>query len=130
MPSATNLVLKDAAAADVTFELLSPAAGDGGIAEWALKEGVISSVFPRVSAQARRTGNSSRKLTLKLKVPSSYMDTVTGLTKVGSAFEFNGDFSVPDDFPEALKDDTVAYTATLVANSLVKAMFRDGLPAT
>jgi hypothetical protein len=130
MPSAVTLVLKNAAAADKNFVVNSPAAGDGGIAEWALREGVISTVFPKITAQARRTGNQSRKLSLKLRIPSSYTDTVTGLTKVGSAFEFNGEFSVPDDFPEALKDDAVAFSSNLMADALVKAMFRDGLPAT
>lgn len=130
MPAAANLVLNNAAAVAKTFTLQTPASGDGGIAEWALQEGTIRGVFPRVTAQARRTGNQSRKLTLKATIPSSYTDTVTGLTRVASAFQFNGEFSVPDDFPEAKKDDAVAFISNLVADELVKSMFRDGLPAT
>lgn len=130
MPAAVDLTLNNGAAVLKTFALNSPAAGDSGIAEWALKEGAISSIFPRVTAQARRTGNASRKLTLKLRLPSSYTDTVTGLTKVGSAFEFNGDFSVPDDFPEALKNDAVAFSANLLLEAVIQAMMRDALPAT
>lgn len=132
MPQATDLVLKNGAGTpvDKTFALYSPAAGDNSVAEWALKEGVIASVFPRISALARRTGNASRKVQLKLRIPSSYTDTVTGLTKVGSAFEADISCSVPDDYPESLKADAIAFTKNLVAHALIQSMIRDGLPAT
>lgn len=132
MPQATDLVINNGAGTPVakTFTLLAPAAGYNAVAEWALKEGTISSVFPRVTALARPTGNQSKKTQIKLKVPSSYTDTVTGLTKVGSAFEADISVSVPNDFPESLKNDAVAFTANLVASTLVKAMIRDGSPAT
>lgn len=130
MPQAVNLTIKNAAAVDKTFSLNAPAAGDNGIAEWVLKEGLISSVFPKLTAQARRTGNNSRKCIVKFRFPSSYVDTNTNLPKVGSAFEGNVDVTVPDDFPEAMKDDGVAYLSNAIATSLFKAMFRDGLPAT
>jgi hypothetical protein len=113
-----------------TFTLYTPAAGDNSVAEWGLKEGVISSVFPRVTALARRTGNASRKVQLKLRIPSSYTDTVTGLTKVGTAFEADISCSVPDDYPESLKADAIAFTKNLVAHALIQSMIRDGLPAT
>jgi hypothetical protein len=131
MPQATDLVINNGAGTPVakTFTLLTPAAGDGGTAEWALKEGTIGSVFPRITSSAHRTGNASRQARIKLRIPSSYTDTVTGLTKVGSAFEFNGTFSVPDDFPEALKNDAVAYSSNLFDQTLIKAIIRDALPA-
>lgn len=130
MPQAVDLVLNNGAAVAKTFSLLSPAAGDNSIASWALKEGAISSVFPRITAQARQTGNAARRSQLKVKIPSSYTDTVTGLTKVGSAFEADIYTTVPDDFPEALKNDAVAFVKNLVAHALAQAMIRDGLPAT
>lgn len=132
MPQAIDLVINNGAGTPVakTFTLLAPAAGDNSVAEWALKEGTIGSVFPRLSCLAKRTGNNSRKAQIKLKVPSSYTDTVTGLTKVGSAFEADIFVSVPDDFPEALKNDAVAYTVNSVNHALFKAVIRDGLPTT
>jgi hypothetical protein len=129
MPQAADITVDNASAVAKTFTLLSPAAGYGSIAEWALKEGTISSVFPRLTALARSTGNRSKKSQIKLKVPSSYTDSVTGLTKVGSAFEADISVSVPDDFPEDLKDDAVAFTQGVVANAIIEAMMRDGLPA-
>ena len=129
MPQATNLVVKNAASVDKTFTLITPAAGDGGVAEWALKEGTISSVFPRVTASAHATPRG-RNCAIKLRIPSSFTDSVTGLTNVGSAFEVNVKVAVPGDFPEALKDDCVAFATNAVATALLKAVIRDAIPAT
>ena len=132
MPQATDLVINNGAGTPVakTFALMAPAAGDNSLATWKLKEGTISSVFPQITALARQTGNQSRTAQIKLRVPSSYTDSVTGLTKVGSAFEANVSVSVPDDFPEALKNDAVAFTANLINATLIKSMMRDASPAT
>lgn len=130
MPAAVDLVLNNAAAVAKTFALQVPAAGDGSIAKWALKEGTIASVFPIVTASARQTGNSSRLMQGKLRIPSSYTDTVTGLTKVGSGFEFNFTATVPEDYPEALKNDAIAFAKNLIANAVMQACIRDALPAT
>lgn len=132
MPQAVDLVINNGAGTPVakTFILMAPAAGDNSLATWKLKEGTISSVFPLITALARQTGNQSRTAQIKLRVPSSYTDSVTGLTKVGSAFEANISVSVPDDFPEALKNDAVAFTANLINATLIKSMMRDASPAT
>jgi hypothetical protein len=37
--------------------------------------------------------------------------------------------TVPDDFPEALKNDAVAFVKNLAANTIIQAVMRDGLPA-
>lgn len=129
MPQQTNLVINNAAAVAKTFTAMSP--GAYGIpAEWALKEGVVSTVFPTVTAMSTRTANQSRKLSLRLKVPSSYVDAATGLTKAGTAYEVNLTASVPDAFPEALRADAIAYVKNLVAHALIQDMLKDGTPAT
>lgn len=130
MPQATNITVKNAAGTDKVFALVNPSAGDGGIALWALKEGTISAVFPQLTASAAKTGNRSRKLSVKYRQPSSYTDSVTGLTAVGSAAEVNTTVSIPDDFPEGLKDDFVAFYTNIVRDALIQAMFRDAYPAT
>lgn len=131
MPAAVDIVINNGAGTPVakTFSLISPAAGDNAYANWRLKEGVISSVFPAIAVLARANG-SARKANIKLRIPSSYTDSVTGLTKVGSAFDFNVDVTVPDDFPEALKNDAVAFASNLMANALIKLIVRDATPAT
>lgn len=132
MPQATDIVINNGAGTPVakTFILQAPAAGDNSVAGWALKEGTISSVFPRITALARKTGNQARLVQIKFRLPSSYTEAVNGLTRVGSAFEMNLTATVPDDFPESLKNDAVAFSANLIAHTLVKAMMRDALPAT
>lgn len=132
MPQATDLVINNGAGTPVakTFTLYAPAAGDGSYANWRLKEGAISSVFPRIAMLARPTGNNARKSVVKLQIPSSYTDTVTGLTKVGSAFDVELNVTVPDDFPESLKNDAVAFTKNLIAHAVTQAVIRDGQPAT
>lgn len=129
MPQATDLVIKNSAAEDKTFALITPAAGDGGVAEWALKEGTISSVFPRLSASSK-AASDKRNLKIKFFMPSSYTDTVTGLTNVGSRAEANTSVTIPRDFPEALKPDFVAYSTNAYKTALMQAMWRDALPAT
>lgn len=132
MPQAIDIVLKNGASSpvDKTFTLYAPAAGDNSFANWRLKEGAISSVFPRVAMLARPTGRNARKSIIKLQIPSSYTDTVTGLTKVGSAFDMEVNVTVPDDFPESLKNDAVAFAANLMNHALTKGVIRDGQPAT
>lgn len=129
MPQATDLVIKNSAAVDKTFALITPAAGDGSVAEWALKEGTISSVFPRLSASSK-AASDKRNLKIKFFMPSSYTDTVTGLTNVGSRAEVNTSITIPRDFPEALKSDFVAYATNAYKTTLMQAMWRDALPAT
>jgi len=132
MPQATDITINNGAATPVakTFTLIAPASGDGSYANWRLKEGAISSVFPRIAIAARQSSKAARKANLKVQIPSSYTDTVTGLTKVGSAFDCNIDVTVPDDFPEALKNDAVAFVVNFVAHAMAKAVIRDAVPAT
>lgn len=129
MPQASDIIVKNAASVDKTFALITPAAGDGGIAEWALKEGTISAVFPRITASSHKTPRG-RVLTEKFRYPSSYNDAVTGLTNVGSAAEVNVKISVPSDYPENKKDDFVAFTVNAFQTALLKAMMRDAVSAT
>lgn len=132
MPKATDLIVKNGASSpvDKTFSLVSPAAGDGSLATWYLKEGLTSASFPSFTAAARPTGNKSRQLRLKLHVPSSYTDPSTGLTTVGVACEINTSVSIPDAFPEDKKADVVAYACNLMNHPLVKNMIRDAYSAT
>lgn len=126
MPQAQNITVQNASSVDKVFTLLTPAAGDNSLARWALKEGGSPAAFPTMTALARATNNKSRKSQLRIRIPYSYTDQVTGLVKAGPAFEFNGDFTVADEFPEGFRDDAVAYISNLVAHHLVKAGYRDG----
>lgn len=130
MPQAIDLTVKNGANVDKTFTLVAPAAGMGGVAMWALKEGTISAAFPTLTAVAQTNGGGVSHLRVKLSVPSSYTDSVTGLTNVGAGVLMDAHFRVPNVFPEALKADWVAYAVNLLNTALLKAMIKDGQPAT
>lgn len=132
MPQAIDLTINNGAGTPVakTFTLYTQAAGDNSLATWKLKEGPTASVFPVVTALTRPTGNQARKLQLKFRMPSYYTDSGSGLTTMGPAFEFDGSFTMPDNFPEVSKNDAVAFTSNLLAHALIKAMMRDAIPAT
>lgn len=132
MANATDLIVDNGAATPVakTFTLISPAAGDGGLATWALKEGTISTVFPRFTASARNVNGRARSAKFKLTMPASYTDTVTGLTSVNSKAEIIVTVNMPDDFPESLKSDFVAFGVNLQSDPYVQGLIRDALSAT
>lgn len=132
MANATDLVVNNGASTPVekTFTLISPSAGDGGLAMWALKEGTISTVFPRFTASARSVNGRARSAKFKVTMPASYTDSVTGLTSVNSRGELIVTVNIPDEFPEALKDDFVAFSTGLLSTAYVKSLMRDALSAT
>ena len=127
MPQATDLVLANGAPTPVqkTFKLMSPSAGDGSWCNWRLQEGTISTVFPALASCSRDNGpRTARKLDLKVRVPSSYTDAVTGLTVVNSNFTFDATVTCPNAFPEALKPDAIAFVSNFMAAALVKEMMK------
>lgn len=125
-----NIVVKNAADADKTFTFVSPAAGYESLATWHLKEGAIQGVFPVLTAMAKPTANKSQVGKLRLRVPSSFVDSSTGQVSVGSSIEFNLTVSIPKDYPEAAKDDAVVYFQELVASAPLSAFLRDAFPVT
>lgn len=128
---AKDLVVNNAAAVSKTFKLLSPSAGLGAIASWYLREGPISSVFPSLTTSANRsTVSRVDSAQVKFKLPSSFTDSVTGLTNVGSHAELTVNVRIPQDFPEALRDDFVAYSLNLLGTDVVKSLVRDCAPNT
>lgn len=134
MPQAADLVINDGQGTPVarTFSLYAPASGYGGIAEWRYKNGANASVFPTITWSAERDARRSMNRGKgKLRVPQSYVDSTTGLTKAGSAMEMNLTVACPDDFPEALKADFAAFAANMLNHALFKAgVIRDATPMT
>lgn len=125
-----NIVVKNAANADKTFTFVSPAAGYESLATWHLKEGAIQGVFPVLTAMAKPTANKSQVGKLRLRVPSSFVDSSTGQVNVGPSIEFNLTVSIPKAFPEVAKDDAVAYFQKLIASAPLSAFLRDAFPVT
>lgn len=124
MPQAANLIIKNGANVDKTFTLITPAAGDSGVALWMLKEGTSPAVFPKLTHSAKPTGNKSRKSQMKYAHPATDSNNL-----VVSTAEANIAVSMPDDFPEVLRDDFIAYATNAFAHTLIKACNRDGYSA-
>lgn len=125
-----NIIVKNAANADKLFTFVSPAAGYESLATWHLKEGAIQGVFPVLTAMAKPSANASQVGKLRFRVPSSFVDSITGQVNVGPSVEFNLTVSVPKAFPEAAKDDVVAYFQNLIASAPIGAFMRDAFPVT
>lgn len=127
MPQATNLTLKDAAAADCVFTLNAPSAGYGSVAEWQYKTGALSTGFPTItSSVSKDTGRDSRTLKLKIRVP--YVDPTTGVL-VGN-LEFNASSVIPQSIPVAFRDDYAAWVKNALANTLINEQVKEAFPAT
>ena len=133
MPQAIDITVNNGAGTPVarTYSLFTPSASDGSSALWALKEGANSKTFNTVEASSRRNAaKDSQKLTMTYAFPSTYVDAASTLTLVKNRAVVNVTVTIPDDFPEAKKDDLVAFTANLTNHTLVKAMIRDARSAT
>jgi hypothetical protein len=133
MPQAVNITVNNGAGTPVakTFELLEPAASGGSSAKWALKEGENWNTFNKIEASSRKNAQrDAQKLSMTYTYPSTYVDSASTLTVVKDNAVVNITVTIPDDFPEAKKDDLVAFTANITNHALVKAMIRDARAAT
>jgi hypothetical protein len=122
MPQATDLVVKNASDVDKTFTLLAPAAGFGGLASWALKEGPTSNVYPTFSAQAIQQASANMRLHFRFKMPAYYTSVTTGLPVVNNAVEWHLTGVVPSAYPQASVPDSVAFASNLILTDLVQEM--------
>lgn len=133
MPQAVDITVNNGAGTPVpkVYTLLTPSASDGSSALWALKEGANSKTFNSLEASSRKNASrDAQKLNLTMTYPSTYVDAASTLTLVKDRAVVNVTVTIPDDFPEAKKDDLVAFTANLMNHTLVKAMVRDARSAT
>lgn len=133
MPQAVDITVNNGAGTPVakTYSLLEPAASGGSSAKWALKEGANWNVFNKIEASSRpNASRDAQKLAMTFTFPSSYVDAASTLTLVKDNAVVNINVTIPNDFPEAKKDDLVAFTANLANHTLVKAMIRDARAAT
>lgn len=131
MPQATNITVKNAAGVDTIYAVVTPAAGDGSIAEWANKVGLTPKQFRRITAQSKRgPSGKTRNLTIKVENPQSYVDSASGLPVFTPSPIFRLEVTVPDDYPEASRDEFVTLSTNLLSSALIKSLIRDALPAT
>lgn len=126
MPQQQNLTIADGQPTPVnrTFTAMTPGS-EGSFAKWRYKKTGFPYADPVIRYRARPSnGPDSRpaqKVDYQVKVPYSTNDTTTQTAVVHNAFEFNGSFTWPDNFPEANRADAIAF----VINSL--SALKDGI---
>lgn len=121
MPAISAITAKNAAGTNVTFNVVTPAQGDGTPAIWELTAAsTVSLARPQASLVARWNENrTARKLLPVLVVPYTVVDTTTGLQKVVSKIVFRGgDVTIPRDIPDGVIADAVAYHQSLTGSVL------------
>lgn len=123
MPQMANIVIKDAANADVTATALTPSAGDSSTARWRVEDLAVPPMFrPEFAVLARPSSDkTSRRVQMKLTVPYAITGT-DGLTKKSGNILTVCDFVVPQDIPTATVEDAVAYTKSFISSSLISAV--------
>lgn len=130
MPTASNLSLNNAAAVAKVFTLLAPSGGLGGTASLhQLREGAHSGVFPTIKTSSRAS-NRAKTTQSDLTFPSQFTDTTTGLVKPGPAMYVMLKTVTPDEFPENVKNDPVAFVRSFVNSTLFEAMMKEGVSGT
>lgn len=129
MPTMASITAKNAAAANVTFDQVSPAQGDGTPAIWAatsLSGVAIGRPYATLTSRWNASKNA-RKVLPALIVPYTVVDPSTGLTKVVANVEFrNGEMTSPNTIPDTFKADAVAYWQSLCSSTLWKECFTSG----
>jgi hypothetical protein len=131
MPQATDLILKNGAGVDKTFQLAAPAAGtQPGV--WFLREGSTPAGFPSVEISSRRTGavGNDRRVLISLIVPVMGTNPTTGAQTRISSMPIKIDAKVPELVPDAARDDAIAYIGSAVADALIKATMKTGYAPT
>lgn len=122
MPSMANIVIKNAADADVTATALTPSSGDNSAARWRVEDLAVPPLFrPEFSVLARPSSDkASRRVQMKLNVPYAYTGA-DGLTKKSGSILTVCDFVVPQDIPTNVVNDAVAFTRTFLGSPLIVA---------
>lgn len=134
MPQATQtLVVKDASLNDVTYDLVTPAAGYGAVAEYASKVGAtVRGAYKRFTILVRDSkGPKASKITqMKATMPFMRVDLLSSSEVVAGRAEMNVTVTIPADFPVSKLEDFVATSQNLLKTALVTAVIVDGGPAT
>lgn len=129
MPTMANITAQNAAGANVTFEVVTPSAGDGQSAIWQLTAASTVPIGrPRAEISSRfNAEKTARKVQTSLTVPFLVTDSVTGLQRVAANIICrNGEWTIPRNIPDNIVADAVAYYSTLTASLLWKDSIKSG----
>lgn len=126
MPQAANLTIKDGSATpvDVTFTLLTPAAGSDPAAWTAKTKGPTTASQPRVEISS--TGfKGGRRVKGTIKVPQ-YVTGTDGKTLIEDSFHVAYTVTIPDRVGPTFRADGAAYLGNLLTLAVMKEVNADG----
>lgn len=132
MPSIADITANNAAAANVTFNAVSPSSGDNTPAVWMANSlATVRSQRPVFSVTARKSNNKEkpgRKVIVQLMVPQ--VENVNGVNTIVAHNPWNLDVTIPESLPDTKLADNTAYFTSLVNSALVKSLFNTQTSAT
>jgi hypothetical protein len=127
MPNMANIVAKNAADADVTFNAISPSAGDKVPAQWRAEAlGPVPLSRPRFEFTTQYNGQRNvRRANIYLTVPYA-VEQADGTTKVVANVPFRVEASLPMGIPDTLVADGAAYLSSLLGSTLIQDSLKSG----
>lgn len=127
MPNMANIVAKNAAAADITFNAISPSAGDKVPAQWRAEAvGAVPLARPRFEmTTSYNAARNVRRANFYLTVPYSTVQA-DGTTKVVANVPFRLEAALPMGIPDTVVADAASYFASLMGDTLVQDALKAG----
>jgi len=131
MPQQADItVKKNDGTTDIVYTKMSPAGGDGVPAIWRSNSvGNSAATRPEVRVHSKNgtyKGQETRSSTKTMVFPWTYVDSTTGLTKVGGHAFFKGVWEVPKGMPQTDVNEFASQTANIVDHAQVVDTVKDG----
>lgn len=130
MPQMANIIVKDAANADVTFVALTPASGDTTQAQWrATALATVPSNAPAVATKTNYNGPKTGRL-VSLNAVFPHVETVSGVETVVAKQPFSFNTTVPLNIPRTAAVKHATIVANLFKAAIIQEILADGYNAT
>jgi hypothetical protein len=132
MPAMASItVKKDDTSTDVIYVAIQASSGDKSPAIWRQDGfGGTPGQRPELRISAASNGNNTgRKLTGSYTYPHTYVEAVSGLTKVNSRANAQFTVALPNEFPDANAAEFGAQFGNLMAAALIEEILTSGYSA-
>lgn len=130
MPTMANIVVQNAAAANVTYTAVTPSAGDRSPARW--NETAASAIIghrPQLNVVTRDNGNGSgRHFEATYRAPIT--GTVDGQVVILATVPFTLSGTLPMNVDSTLVNDACVKMSNLFASTLIRSVFSEGYAPT
>lgn len=132
MPQIADITAKNAAAANVTFNAISPSSGDNSPAVWMANSlATVRAQRPNLTVLVRKSANKEkpgRKVLITFNVPQ--VETVSGVPTVVAVQPWYVETTIPESLTDAKLADNVAYFQSLIGSALIASIVNTQANAT